>query len=146
MGHTCRAHRRRRYTFSEEEKNCVALGWAEMGDLSKLQLTREAFKAGYVQAFPDSKQGLVRVASGQLYRFVHEMKDGDVVIYPSPRDRQIHIRKVEGPPQFKPSIGGGYTNQRPVKWLKALPRSSFSQEALYEVGAAMSFFQVKNYA
>ena len=33
-----------------------------------------------------------------------------------------------------------------MKWLKHLPRMSFSQGALYEIGSAMSFFMVKNYA
>lgn len=33
-----------------------------------------------------------------------------------------------------------------MKWLKHLPRTAFSQGALYEVGSAMSFFSLKNYA
>jgi len=33
-----------------------------------------------------------------------------------------------------------------VKWLKARPRTHFTQGALYEVGSAMSLFQVKTYA
>jgi len=33
-----------------------------------------------------------------------------------------------------------------VKWLKSFPRTHFSQGALYEIGSALSFFQVKNYA
>jgi len=32
-----------------------------------------------------------------------------------------------------------------VKWLKHVPRTSFSQGALYETGSAMSFFQIRNY-
>lgn len=39
-----------------------------------------------------------------------------------------------------------YVQQRKVKWLKHLPRTVFSQGALYEVGLALSFFIVKNYA
>lgn len=35
--------------------------------------------------------------------------------------------------------------QHKVKWLKHLPRTAFSQGALYEVGSAMSFFSIKNY-
>ena len=37
-------------------------------------------------------------------------------------------------------------HQRGVKWLKHLPRTIFSQSALYEASAAMTFFQIKNYA
>ena len=41
---------------------------------------------------------------------------------------------------------GEYVQQRSVKWLKHLPRTFFSQGALYEVGSALSFFVVKTYA
>jgi restriction system protein len=74
------------------------------------------------------------------------MKPGDLVVYPSQRDRQVHIGRVEGTYQYDPSKEESYPNTRPVKWLKALPRSRFSQGALYEIGSAMSLFQVKNYA
>ena len=39
-----------------------------------------------------------------------------------------------------------YVQQRDVKWLKHIQRTSFSQGALYEIGSALSFFAVKNYA
>lgn len=39
-----------------------------------------------------------------------------------------------------------YPHHRPVQWLVALPRTAFSQDALYEIGSAMSFFQIKTYA
>src|SRR5207237_6181318 len=39
-----------------------------------------------------------------------------------------------------------YPHQRPVSWLRHPPRTTFSQGALYEIGSAMSFFQVKTYA
>jgi len=35
---------------------------------------------------------------------------------------------------------------RQVKWIKSLPRTSFSQGALYETGSALSLFQVTTYA
>ncbi len=31
-------------------------------------------------------------------------------------------------------------------WLRSLPRTHFTQGALYEIGSAISFFQIKNYA
>ncbi len=39
-----------------------------------------------------------------------------------------------------------YANTRTVKWVKHLPRTAFSQGTLYEIGSAMTFFTVKNYA
>lgn len=73
------------------------------------------------------------------------MKVGDIIIYPSKMDRQIHIGRIEGPYKYDPGIENGYPNLRPVKWLRSMPRTKFSQGALYEIGSAMSLFQVKNY-
>lgn len=127
------------------KKNVVAVGWSKMGDLAKLKADREAFKAKVAEAFPDKKPGAIPNNAGQLYRFVHEMKPGDIIVYPSRFDRQIHIGKIEGGYNYDPGLGDGYPHTRPVKWMRALPRTQFSQGALYEVGSAMSFFQVKTF-
>ena len=124
----------------------VAIGWAQMGDLSLLEPDREAFKARYVEAYPDDKPGAVPVNAGQLYRFVHEVGDGDIVIYPRKLDRSIQIGRISGPYQYEPSSDKEYVHQRPVEWLKSFERTDFSQGALYEIGSAMSLFQVKNFA
>ena len=126
--------------------NRIALGWAEIGDLSGLKADRDAFRARVAATYPDKTPPSVANSAGQLFRFVHEMREGDFVVYPSQRDRQVHIGKIEGSYQYDPSIEAGYPNVRKVSWLKALPRTRFSQGALYEIGSAMSLFQVKNYA
>lgn len=128
------------------KKNVIALGWDEMGDLSTIKADREAFKAKLVDAYPDTKPGAIPIAAGQPYRFLYELEKGDVVVYPGKSDRQIHIGIVEGEYLYNPSLNGGYPNMRSVKWMKSLPRTSFTQGALYEIGSAMSFFQVKTYA
>lgn len=128
------------------EKNFIAIGWVKMGDLSALPSDREAFKARYAEVYLDAKPGAIPVSAGQSFRFVHEMKQGDIVLYPSKRDRQIHIGSVEGSYQFNPKLEPGYPHQRPIRWLKVVPRTKVTQGALYEIGSAMSLFQVKNYA
>lgn len=128
------------------KKNCIAIGWAQMGDLGALKPDREAFKAKYAEMYPDAKPGAIATSGGQPFRFVHEMKVGDLVVYPSKRDRQVHLGRIEGLYQYSPKLEPGYPNVRPVKWLCAMPRTHFTQGALYEIGSAMSLFQVKNYA
>jgi restriction system protein len=128
------------------KKNVVALGWDKVGDLSKLTADRDAFKVALVKAYPDDKAGAIPVNAGQLFRYIHELKVGDIVVYPSKRDRRIHIGRIEGGYSYNPSFHEEYPHLRPVKWLKLLARTDFTQGALYEIGSAMSFFQVKNYA
>jgi restriction system protein len=128
------------------QHNVVALGWKEISDLGRLKPDREAFKNAVASAYPNKKAGAIPNNAGQLYRFVHEMKSGDLVAYPSKRDRQIHIARVDGSYAYATSPQPGYPHQRPVKWLRAVPRTQFSQGALYEIGSALSLFQIRNYA
>lgn len=80
-----------------------------------------------------------------LYRFLYEVQIGDYVVFPSKNDRKINIGIIEGEYEYVPDAAE-YVQQRTVKWLKHLPRTYFSQGALYEVGSALSFFVVKSYA
>jgi len=55
----------------------IAIGWKEFGDCNTLQPTREAYKAHYINVYPDGKKGAVATSAGMLYRFALEMKIGD---------------------------------------------------------------------
>lgn len=125
------------------DKNVIALGWNDMGDLSILPADRDAFKDKYIQTYPDSKKGAIPTSSGMLYRFCHEVQIGDYIVFPSKSDRMVNIGEVTGPYTYVKDQY--YAQQRSVKWLKHIPRTAFSQAALYEIGSAMSFFTVKNY-
>lgn len=127
------------------QRDVIAIGWKEMGDLSKIEATREAFKDHYLKAYPDAKKGNIANGAGMLFRFVHEMQIGDYVVFPSKIDRRINIGVIEGSYEYD-ADAVEYVQQRKVKWVKHLPRTAFSQGALYEVGSALSFFMVKNYA
>lgn len=127
------------------KKNVVAVGWTALGDLSALPPNREAFKSAVAKAYPTAKPGAIPNNAGQLFRFVHEVKQGDLVLYPSKADRTINIGEVTGDYRYDQN-SEGYPHLRSVKWLKNVPRLKFSQGALYEIGSAMSLFQVKNYA
>jgi len=125
--------------------NTLAIGWKEFGDCGSIEPTREAFKDHYCKAYPNAKKGAIATSAGMLYRFTHEMKVGDYVVFPSKIDRKINIGIVESEFFYNPQAAL-YVQQRKVKWLKHLPRTVFSQGALYEVGSALSFFLLKNYA
>jgi restriction system protein len=107
------------------KNHVVAVGWAKAGDLGKLKPDREAFKKAVAVAFPDKKPGAIPNNAGQLFRFVHEMKPGDLVVYPFKRDRQVRIGRVTGSCYYDPALEPGYPNLRPVKWLSAIPRTRF---------------------
>lgn len=135
------------------DEGFITLGWTRMGDLSKIPAERDAFKGKLSLAYPQKKPGAVPVEAGVLYRFAYEMKPGDLIVYPSKADRMINIGEVTGPYTFNPGSSDDpsselyeTTNQRAVKWIVSVPRTSFSQGALKEIGAYMTLFQISTHA
>ena len=124
----------------------VALGWHNIGDLTSLPPDREQFKARLHEAYPEMKPGAVPVSAGQLFRFIHEVAQGDVVVYPSKLTRQVNLGRFTGPYTYSPKLEGTYPHHRSVEWVRVVPRSHFTQGALYEIGSALSFFQIRNFA
>lgn len=106
------------------EKGYVGIGWMQLGDLAKIPPNRNAFKAAHAAARPEAKPGATPLVAGMLFRFVYEMKPGDVVVYPCREDRMIYLGEVTGDYQHVPG-GGKDPNRRAVRWVKALPRSAF---------------------
>ena len=125
-------------------QNIIAIGWSEMGDLSQLVPSRDEFKEQFLKTYPNGKKGAVATSAGMLFRFVHEVQIGDYIVFPSKSDRKINLGVIEGP-YYHDDQAAIYPNRRKVRWLKSLPRTTFSQGALYEVGSALTFFQVRNY-
>lgn len=123
----------------------IAIGWSEVGDLAKIKANREDYYKVYSKTYPNKSKQSIAGSAGQLYRFVNEAKIGDYVIYPTKFNRMINIGRIEGE-YFFDSKESEYKQKRKVKWLKKLPRSEFSQGALYEIGSFLSFFRVKHYA
>lgn len=127
------------------EGGYLALGWSLLEDLSRIDANRPAFQAELTQAYPDAAAGAIPVWAGMLYRFLHDLKAGDLVAYPSRVDRQIHFFRVKDAPyRYAPEISPEFPNLRPAELLKSIPRSEFSQGALNEIGSALSFFRIKN--
>jgi restriction system protein len=127
------------------QQKVVAIGWTPFGDLSQCH-TRDEYKKRYAKLYPQAKPQGVATSAGQLFRFVREMQVGDLIVYSSRVTREVHLGRVTGPYQYRPDAHSGYPNRRPVEWLAVVPRTQFTQGALFELGSAMSLFQIKTFA
>ncbi len=129
------------------ERNVVAVGWAMLEELRQLEPTRDAFKAAVGHVHPGIKLGALPIIAGQLYRFVHEMQPGDIVLYPPKGGQSVTIGRIEGDYQYDPNAstpsGHVYPHQRPVRWLKAVPKSVFTKDARNEMGGLQTLQLVK---
>lgn len=129
---------------SSQDTKDIAIGWRALGDLNALPAQRDAFKELFAKAYPADKPGAIPVKAGILFRFAKEMKVGDVIVYPSKADRLVNLGVVDGNYAFAPNINPQYPHRRRVTWKAHVPRANFSQPALYEIGSAITLFQISN--
>lgn len=124
----------------------VAIGWDDIGDLSRLGQDKDALKALLAEARPDAKPGAIPVWAGVLLRFAFEMQVGDLVIHPHRPDSTLSFGRVTGD-YYYDDDAPCHRHRRRVEWLETgIPRAQFSKTARYELGAAVTLFRVKNHA
>lgn len=121
----------------------VRIGWDEMGDLSQYEASREAIKDALAIRLPELEAPSRPSAAGTLYRFVHGVAEGDLVVAPDRRDRTLNIGRVSGPYLHRPGAGI-YTHWRPVEWLRTgVSRGELSVAAQHEISSATTLFTVR---
>lgn len=127
------------------KENIISISWKELNDLSKIApKTREGFTKYYEKIYPGNTKMSIAQCVGQLYRFIYEVQIDDYVIFPTKFNRMINIGQVKGEYYYDENEEH-YVNKRKIKWIKSLPRTMFSQGALYEVGSFLTLFKIKNY-
>lgn len=127
------------------KNNIIAIGWRLVGDLTQYK-DREAYKSELRKIYKHMLAGAYPNTAGIFYRFVYEMQIGDLVVYPSKPSRQIYIGEIKSEYQYRPDSHEEFVHQHNVEWKAKYPRTKFTQDALYEIGSALTLFQVKNYA
>lgn len=131
--------------FVENEQ--IALGFRNVDqDVSALPAQRTAFKDAFACGGAALKPGAIPIQAGQLFRFVHEMKTGDRVIYPRKIDRTLLWGEIATPYIYDRAHNPDFPHRRGVRWLNSLSRDVFSQGALYELGSTLTLFEVRNFA
>ena len=129
------------------KKNQIAISVSEVGDeAAKLPAARAAFKEAFARAAPNASPNSIPISAGQLFRFVHEMRIGDHVLYPRKSDRTVRWGEVVEPYVFDTDQSDEFTHRRGVRWSRKLSRDAFTQGALYELGSVLTLFEVKSFA
>jgi len=125
----------------------VCIGWTRLGDLRPHD-TLDKIKAHYADRFPEKSRPHINTSAGQVFRFAHEMRVGDPIVYPIKGSRDVLLGKIAGDYRFSddPTLQAiDAANVRPVEWLKRVPRVAFSQAALNSFGAFLSVFVVDDH-
>jgi len=82
--------------------------------------------------------------AGQVWTFIHRMKEGDLVILPSKFHASVAIGKVTGPYKYRTDLSDHTLHTRSVEWITTdIPRTAFDQDLLYSLGAFMTVCQIQ---
>lgn len=123
------------------KKKVVGIGWPEAVPFLKAAKDPEDFYDAIRKAYPGSKGQEVVNAGRQLYKFFHEMKDGDTVVtYDSPK-RTYHVGTIAGGVQSDPDVEAPFSNVRAVKWQQRIERDGLSQAARNSLGSTLTIFE-----
>ncbi len=141
MGHTSGSAGEAHELFIDRQR--IALGRPEIGNLKLLDGTRTSFRDAYTKLHESDHPTSIATIASQLFRFVHEMKDEDCVLYPSVKDGKVYLGVVDGAYTFKSEYASAFPHRRKVRWLGSVERQSLSAMARNELRAAKSLFQVK---
>jgi hypothetical protein len=132
-----RAGRNGRYAATFVDSSYAVVGWGQTGDVSTF--SREQLEKAVAACWPDGKASQRGQAVNTLYRLVHTMAVGDLVITPEPESRTLLLGRVSGPYRYLDDPPGeGYRHARPVKWFARVSRDLLSYGARNSLGALMT--------
>jgi len=126
-------------------KGYVLLGWRKLRDLRLLANDRKAFRTEFRKHYREPPPA-VGIKAGELYRFVHEVKPGHFMIYPSGKDGLVRIGRVERDYEHRPRLKADFPHVHKVKWLKELRRNTLSPEAKRALSGRLSLYTPRKYA
>lgn len=120
----------------------ISIGWDELGNLNALDGGRDGIKRELALRQPNSKPRSIAGQAGVLYRFAHELSEGDIVVAPFKPDSTINLGVVTSG-YFYQGDADTHRHRRRVRWVKiGLPRAVFTQTALYEFGSLLTLFRI----
>jgi uracil-DNA glycosylase len=129
------------------ERSVVAIRfWQQLdiGDASKLLAFKEAFRQACQKAAPDEAKGHNQMRGDQLYKFVHEMRVGDGIVYPSKEEGRVRLGVVQSE-YFWREVNPRFNHQREVRWLDAVSRTSVSESTDKALNHFRTIYELPDY-
>ncbi len=128
------------------EQNLVVLSDSGLGNLVNIQSSRDGFCKAYRKLHPDETRSGSAGIAGKFYRFAHEVRINDFVLYPCIKDKNVYFGRITSDYVFSGEGEPAFPHQRQVAWQGSFAKSLLSVTAQREIGAARTFFQIKTHS
>jgi MoxR-like ATPase len=125
-----RAGRSGEYESLALDRGVSVIGWSELGDIGtagRVEI-KDAIRRVYGEERPQS----LASQAGQIYRFIHDVRRGDLVVLPlhSPQGN-VAVGRIVGPYMHRPEPewGPDARNTREVEWIgRQIPYEQFDAD------------------
>ena len=135
-----------KYLAEAIKKGFIAIGWNDTGDLTSYVEFKD-LKQRFIDTHTHSSAAQIGVNAGQIYRFVHEMQEGDYVL--SPLGKGDYAVGVAGRYFYdeKSQDTCPYYHHREVNWLdKILHKDDMSTSLAYGLGSSLTIYSLDKYS
>lgn len=105
------------------DSNEILTGWSDAQGLLNSNLDWPAFREILRTAYYPAEETNRRagLAAGNMWRFIREMKEGDLVVVPAPSS--FYVARVTGPARYlEDKVADDSAYRRSVEWLNAKQR------------------------
>jgi len=126
------------------DKEIIAIGWNELGDL-KDKKNLEQIKTALKNTYPSEKQFTQNMNAGQIYRFVIEFNIGDYVVTYNPNERVYWLGQVKSDYYYDDTLTE-YHHLRKVEWQNKINRDSLSVSTKNSLGSIATIFEIQDTA
>ena len=122
----------------------AALGWTALARLVATVDSRRALLEAYATAEPTRRPSAIVSGASQVWRFVHDLAEGDRVVTYSPQRRCYRVGRITGPARQHPEwVDIGMPLARSVDWHPGeVPRDALPPGARNSLGPTLTLFRV----
>ncbi len=128
------------------ENGIVALGWSELGDLTKYE-NRNSLVNDFSKIWSEETETSILVCSNMLFRFLSEIRKGDSILTYHPKRRIYAYGVVVGDYEFNEEViahdDESWAHIRRVDWKDfSLSRDLLPKFARNSLGSTLTIFRV----
>lgn len=126
------------------DRGAAGIGWPQIAAIAKPGVDRKELARAYRAAEPGLKDHSAMAGASQVYRFVNEIHENDLVVTYSPDNRTYLVGRITGPSEHHPEWSGQSMDlSRTVDWMSCeVNRDTLSIATKNTLGSIMTVFKL----
>ena len=121
-------------------ESVVCHAWNDLPDYSACR-TKDELRELYVATFPQATEKRIVNGLGQVWRFAHEIEQGDIVALPLKSESAFAFGRITSEYLYR-RLAENVMHIRRVEWLKTVPRSVLPKDVLFSMNSSLTVFKV----